>query len=469
MCVDPRDAEIAELRAQLIQRDAMIARLEARVAELEERLGKNSRNSSKPPATDDPAARAKRRSRRGRRRPGGQPGHEMHSQELIPEEKVRNTTDLVPEQCSHCDAPLSGVDPEPRRIQTIEMPEIEPIVDETRLHTLHCGSCHLSTTAKMPADLPRSGFGPGLMALIALLMGVYRLSKRSVARLLGDVFGVSISVGAVVKCQNRVSQALAASVAEAAAFAKEQRVKNADETGWRVGRKAAWLWTLVTGQVTIFLIHASRATEVAKTLLGDAVGLLGTDRHGAYNFWPVLRRQFCWSHLTRDFQAIAERPTDRWVGCRLVKASRRLFQIWHRFRDKKLTRSALQREMRPLRRHVAQLLFQGTHSKCAKTARTCRKLLRSRDALWTFVRYEGIEPTNNSGERAVRHAVLLRKVSFGTHSEEGARFVERLLTVHATLRQQGRHVLDFLRAACRADITRTVPPSLLPCAESTLA
>lgn len=487
MCEDPRDARIAQLEAQLAERDAyiarlearvstqearlterdaFIARLEARVAAAEERLGKNSRNSSKPPSSDDSAARHGRPSKRTGRRPGGQPGHRMHCQELAPKDQVRNTSDLIPETCSHCDAPLSGVDPEPRVIQTVDVPPIQPIFDHTRLHTLFCLHCGLATSAKIPPGLLRNTFGPGLVALIALMMGVFRLSKRSVATFLDEVMNIKISIGAVVKCQNRASKALASAVADAVAHAQAQPVKNADETSWTVGRKGAWLWTLVTGTVTVFMIHARRTKEAAQALLGKVAGILGTDRLASYGFWPARDRQVCWQHLARDFKAIAERRTDRWIGRRLVKMTERLFHLWHRVRDGTVSRSTFRRRMRSVQQRVEHYLQLGTRSTCSKTAGTCAKILEDRVSLWTFVRVPGVEPTNNSSERAVRHGVMLRKSSFGTHSEDGARFIERILTVHATLRQQGRNVLDFLREACTAAVTSATPPSLLPPSEA---
>lgn len=459
------EARVATQEAQLAERDAFIARLEARVTAAEERLGKNSRNSSKPPSADDSATRQGRPSKRTGRRPGGQPGHRMRCQELVPKEKVRNTTDLIPDTCSHCEAALSGEDPNPRVIQTVDLPPIQPVFDHTRVHTRICSSCHLATSAKVPPELPRNGFGPGVVALIALLMGVFRLSKRSVATFLGEVMNIKISIGAVVKCQNRASQALVSAVADAVAHAQKQSVKNADETSWTVGRKGAWLWTLVTGTVTVFMIHARRTKEAARALLGKVAGVLGTDRLASYGFWPARDRQVCWQHLKRDFKAISERRKDRWLGRRLVKLTERLFHLWHQVRSGTLSRSTFRRRMRPVQRRVEQYLRWGTRSTCSKTAGTCAKILEERVSLWTFVRVPGVEPTNNSSERAVRHGVMLRKSSFGTHSEEGARFLERILTVHATLRQQGRHVLDFLRAACTAAVTGAAPPSLLPPSE----
>ena len=475
---DWRDDRIAELEGKLALRDEQIAGLLARVAELEERLGRSSRNSSKPPSSDGPADRHKRRSKKpSGRAPGGQPGHDKHEHPEVDPEKVSKRIVLRPDRCARCAKRLVGSDPEPRRHHVYELPEIEPIITEYLLHMLLCPDCGHATRAALPEGVPTRIFGPSVTAVCSYLMGVHRLGKRGAAEVLHDLCALPISVGAVVDSQEEASQALAAPYDEALSHAQAAPIKNADETGWREGNgkssAKAWLWTLVTSKVIVFMVHKSRAQDAAmrlllgaKTALKDIVfGCLGTDRHGAYNFWPLAMRQFCWSHLTRDFTAIAERPGAAGrLGRKLLGETERMFAWWHRVRDGTLTRARFKVCMRPLRDRVEALLLEGSTLGNKSTARTCAKLLKSAEAMWTFVRIEGLEPTNNSGERAVRHGVIYRKVSGGTKSEAGSRFVERMLTVHATLRLQGRPILPFLRAACEARLRRSAPPSLLPLA-----
>jgi transposase len=307
-------------------------------------------------------------------------------------------------------------------------------------------------------------------------MGVHKLGKRGAAEALFDLYGLPISVGAVVDSQCEVSEALAEPHDEIVAHAQAAPVKNADETSWieGKGKKArAWLWTLVTTHAIVFMIQKTRATDGAikllldgKTRIGELVfGILGTDRHGAYNFWPLRRRQFCWSHLVRDFTAISERSgASGRVGKQLIEETSRMFGWWHRVRDGTLSRASFRVYMRSLTARVEGLLAKGIERGDEKTARTCAKLLKAKVALWTFVRVDGVEPTNNSAERAVRHGVIVRKVSGGTKSEGGSRFIERILTVRATLRLQGRPILPFIQAACEARLRRATPPSLLPTA-----
>jgi transposase len=478
--VEADHAELQRENAELRRENAELRRenvaLKAKVAELEEKLAKSSRNSSKPPSSDGPKARHERPAKKPTGRgPGGQPGHSKHERPEVPPEKVSKRVVLKPKHCERCTSALSGNDPDPHRHQVFELPKIEPVVTEYEQHTLGCKRCGHTTRAPMPADVPTRIFGPSVEAACGYFMGVHRIGKRGTAEILEDVFGLPISIGAVVDSQNEVSRALEEPYAEALAHAQAAPIKNADETSWREGnmkgRANAWLWTLVTSSVIVFMIHRSRAQDAAaklllngKTALKSLVfGYLGTDRHGAYNFWPLALRQFCWSHLQRDFTAISERPGQaRVLGNKLLDETSRMFQWWHRVRDGTLSRETFKVYMRPLRARVEALLLEGSGLSEKKTARTCAKLLKSSAAMWTFVRVERLEPTNNSAERAVRHGVIFRKVSGGTKSPEGSRFVERMLSIHATLRLQRRPILPFLRDACAARRRGDQAPSLLP-------
>lgn len=472
--VSDRD-RIAQLEARVEALLAEVARLkgfEARVAVLEkenaalkERLGKSSRNSSKPPSSDGPKGPARRTKTPTGRKPGGQPGHDRHERSLVPIEDVDKLVVLKPARCCACGKRLVGADDAPRRHQVLELPEVRPVVTEYELHALTC-ACGAATTADLPVGVPTGAFGASVVAVVALLMGAYRLSKRAVPEVMRDLFGLSMSVGAVVGCQHRASEALAAPFEEARAAVIDAPVKHADETGWREARRRAWLWVVVTSSLTVFMVHARRHSGAARGLLGKAQGVLVADRHGAYNWWPAILRQFCWAHLIRDFTAIAERGDEsERIGNALLAEVTRMFEWWHRVRDGTLARSTFCAYMRPLRARVEDLLREGAECWHPTTNETCKKLLAAADSLWTFVFVVGVEPTNNGAERAVRHAVLWRKGCFGTHSEAGSRFVERILTTRASLRQQNRSVLDFIRTACLAKLHGLAPPSLLMSAD----
>lgn len=452
---DSRDDRIAEL-------EAMVAKLMARVAELEEKLAASSRNSSKPPSSDPPTVTREPKAPTGRK-PGGQPGHKRHQRELFPPEKVRSVTDCKPARCGECHHGLRGNDPDPHRHQVAELPKVEPDVDEYRLHTLTCPHCGARTRGVLPKGVPTGSFGATVVAAVTLLLGVYGLSRRDTADLLRDMFSLPISVGAVVGCQRIGAAALARPHDEAQAEVPKAPVKYADETGWKLGDVYACLWVVVTPTVTVFRIQAERSRAAAMKVLGKVSGLLGSDRYSVYDSWPTHKHQFCWAHLARLWVRLSERrdPKVKALGLALIAEKDQMFAWWHRVRDGTLARSTFKRYMLPLQKRVADLLDKGLGSSCDKTQRTCLRLLQNSHALWTFVYNEGIEPTNNIAERAIRRPVIIRKTSFGSQSEHGCRFLERVLTVHATLRQRGRSVHDFITAACRAHMLGRKAPSLL--------
>lgn len=455
------DLLVAELRSQL-----QVAL--ARIAFLEEKLRQSSLNSSKPPSQDPPNVVHKKKTRSGKKR-GGQKGHPGHHRELLPPEKVTATVPLFPTACRRCQGPLSGQDPTPFRHQVVELPKIVPLVTEYQLHHLMCPTCQISTCASLPPGVPTTNVGPRLCAFLGLASGNYHLSKRASQDFCEEVLGVEISLGAIPNAEQTVSGALKAPVEEAKKHAQKQKVVHADETSWREGGEKAWLWVLWTSLVTVFQITLERGTKSAQDLLGtDFLGILVTDRWVAYQWVNVLRRQFCWAHLLREFEAMSERPGLAGIcGKGLLAQTRQMFKWWHLVKEGTMSRAEFREEMEKVKTEVGRLLRQGKVCN-GKTGGVCRKLLEFESALWTFVEIEGVEPTNNAAERVLRAAVLWRKGSYGTQSERGSRFVERILTAVTTLKQQGRNVLEYLTAACEAVLKKTAAPSLLPQACATL-
>src|SRR4030095_3387638 len=279
-----------------------------------------------------------------------------------------------------------------------------------------------------------------------------------------EVFGVPMSVGTIIPLEQATIAAVAAPVEEARTYVHEQAVAHLEETSGCQGGKRAWLWVAVTSLVTVFLLRLSRGGQVARELLGESFsGILVTDRYSAYNWYPVRWRQLCWSHLLRDFEAIRGRGgISEAIGDALLEQAHQMFTWWHRVREGTLARSTFRSYMTPLRREVERLLEVGSQCGVAKTEGTCQEILKRREALWTFVPVAGGEPTNNTAERAIRPGVPWRKGSFGTQSKDGSRFVESLMTVVATLKQQQRNVLDYLTAAHEAALRGEPAPSLLP-------
>jgi len=280
---------------------------------------------------------------------------------------------------------------------------------------------------------------------------------------MGDLFGLTISPAAVCDLQARTADALAPAHAAALAYTRKGPA-NVDETGWRQGRSRAWLWAAVTTAVTAFVVRLTRGRAAFDDLVGPAPPVLTTDRYGVYTHLPAGRRQVCWAHLRRDFQAMIDRANaGSGVGEDLLLHADVLLRHWKRVRDGTLTRAGFRSRYVPwVRAEVRSLLDRGAASACARTAGTCREIRAVEASLWTFASATGVEPTHNAAERALRHAVCWRKTSYGTGSEAGSRFAERVLTVVATCRQQGRDVLGFLMDAIQAARTGTASPSLVP-------
>ena len=456
------DEALAQIAA-LVKR---IAELEAKLEAAETRAKGSSKNSSRPPSSDPPELKLGPKRTPSGRKPGGQPGHRGHRRALLDPEKVTRFEDHWPEKCEQCKRSLRKglvTEVEPERHQVVEVPPLSAEVIEHRLHTVVCPGCAHASTAALPPEVARGAFGPRLVAMVALMAGSYRLSKRTIVTALSDLFGIQMSLGSVSACERIQSGALAQPVKQAIEHVREQAVAHADETGWTQRRARAWLWVAATSVVTVFLIHRRRNGEAARALLGGFRGIVVSDRWSAYLQWPLHLRQLCWAHLKRDFQFIAERgPEVAWIGEELLEWTRKLFALWHQARHGTLSQATFRRRVGPIRKEIEILLDVGSRSSHAKVAGMCRELLAVREGLWTFVRVPGVDPTNNLAERSLRHAVLWRKASFGTHSASGSRFVERMLTVVMSLRQQDRSVLEYLTAANQAKLEGTPPPSLVP-------
>jgi transposase len=451
----------AAILALIQQYEQRLQALQQQVDELRQRLNQNSTNSSRPPSSDPPHVKRRPPKKSSGRKRGGQTGHARQQRPLVPPEQVQQTIPLMPSACRKCGQALHGEDPHPRRHQVAEIPPVRAEVTEYRLHRLQCTACGARTCASLPAGVPAGAFGPRLQALLAVLAGGYRLGKRPIRQLAYELFGLSISTGMVAKLERATADALARPMAELEGYVRTQHA-NVDETSWREARQKAWLWVVVTPLVTVFYIAATRCGKVARAMLGSTYRQVVTsDRWKAYTGFR--RRQFCWSHLRRDFQAMIDRQNGGTpIGKELLDLSDRMFAWWHRVRDGTLNRSSFQVYISGLRAEVREALIRGAACGCPKTAATCRQLLAHEPKLWIFVWQQGVEPTNNAAERALRHAVLWRKGSGGTDSPRGSRFVERVLSVREACRQQGRGLLGYMVECCQAHVAGKDAPSLLP-------
>jgi transposase len=450
---------------ELLQR---IEQLEQLVRDLEARLGQNASNSSLPPSANPPDAPKPVVKKRTGRKSGGQPGHPGSSRLRLPPERVTHTVALVPRHCQRCQAPLPAQpgpdDPEPSWHQLAELPRLAAVVTEFQGHARTCSCCGHVTRERIPAAIRAHTFGPRLAAALGYLSGSQHLTQRGLEETAEALFEVPVSLGSISSLQEELSQALTPPHQEIAQIVQQAAVKHVDETGWKQAGQKRWLWTAVSASAVYFLVQVGRGAKALRTLLGQTItGVIGSDRWSAYQAVPLAQRQICWAHLKRDFQAMVDRGgAGAAVGDELLFLTEGLFEFWYKVRDGTRQRRWFQRQVEWLRVEVQALLRQGARCGCAATAGTCAKILEVEPALWTFARVEGVEPTNNAAERALRPAVLRRKRSFGNHSESGCQYVSRLLSVVQTLKRQGRSVLEYLQAALEAQRHSLPAPQLFP-------
>lgn len=465
-----------------------VARLRDQVAELERQLKRDSRNSSLAPSSDRPLTRQQRRQLarerakkqlqregRERREQGAQPGHEGTSRESAgPGEVSDGPVECVPQWC-RCGHLFTGSEErlgEPVTHQQWDVPLVVAEVREWRRLRLECPGCGRPALAELPAGVSQSAFGPRLHAHVAVLAGQCRLSREKICELLGESYGITLSAGAVDAMIRRVSRVLHDPWRELHDAIGLAEAVHADETTWLCRHDPCWLWTATTAALACYRIDPRRTQEAAKRLLGeDFGGFVTSDRYVGYHWLDVLQQQLCWAHAMRQLTDLSERSgAPGKLGARLLDLAGEVFAC-HRQHVAALADAdhpehpalvALREQLAPLRERFRGLLEQGTRCRHAKTARFCHGLLEEYDALWTFCEVPGVSPTNNDAERAMRHPVILRKISGGTQSERGNRWAERILSVNETCRRQGRSLHDYLLDAITASQHGRPIPTLVP-------
>jgi transposase len=450
-------AVLLRMDEQVQQLTRQVAKQDKRIAELERRLNRNSGNSSVPPSQDPPGAPERRRPDPSGRAQGAQPGHRGKGRKLAPAEAVDRVVEHWPERCG-CGHSFAAADREagkPARHQVTELPAIAVEVSEHRLHRCRCPDCGKVTRAELPTDVPAGAFGPRLEAAIATLTVRNRVSRRDTVELAGELFGAGLASGTVDAILARAGRALEDPYEDLLERIRAAPALNVDETGWRLRGDKRALWGAVTPQAAVFRIAPDRHEREAAALLGDRFkGILGSDRWWAYRGFDPDRRQVCWSHLIRDFTAHAEGlAAQKRFGEAGLEIAGRLFEAWDRFRSHG-DRRRLRQEVAPLKRELKALLERGSKGRPNKlTWGISKNLLKVFPALWTFTEIEGVEPTNNVAERALRGPVIHRKLSLGSQSVRGERTIERLLSASVTCRLQGRslfaYLADILSASAR--------------------
>lgn len=442
--------------AVLLRMDEQIARLEKRVAEqeerialLERRLGRSSRNSSQPPSADLPSSPPRRGKDPSGRKAGGQPGHEGKGRPLLPAWAVDDIVEHWPVACGCGHVFADGelvADGDPARRQVEELPPITVTVTEHCCQCVRCPECGRRARGELPAGVAASAFGPRYQAAVAVLSVRNRISRRDVVELCEQLFGSRISSGTVDAILARTGDALADPYADLLDRVRGAEQLNMDETGWRLKGAQRALWGAFTDRHAVLAIAPDRGEQHARDLLADTKAIVTSDRWWAYNHLPLRRRQVCWAHLQRDFQAHAEGIRgERELGQQGLQICDELFWAWEIYQHTGEHRE-LQRRIRRLQRQLKPLLRQhaGNGARYRYGRRFARNLLKIWPALWTFAKRPGVQPTNNHAERALRSAVIYRKLSLGSQSTNGERRIERLLSAHTTCRLQRRSLHAYL-------------------------
>ncbi len=472
------ERQIERLREENEQLRDQVANQQERIADLERQLAdrrKNSTNSSKPPSSDGMAGeqreRKRKRCRKGKRKPGGQPGHPGHHRGLVPAERVDRFEVVLPPQCSHCERalPQDGGQVEttgaPRRHQVTELPEVRGHITEYQCPPVVCPDCGKTTQAALPAEV--SGhFGPRLTAAMAYLTVGCRMPRRVLSQVLQDVLGIEVSLGSTQKRVEEVSAAAAPPCQELAKQLPQQHVLNVDETGWRTNGDKRWIWGLVAAQYVYFTVAAHRSGSVLVALLGAAFeGILCSDRYKVYLSYHAGQMQLCWAHLKRTLQGILDHPqsldAEHFARDALAQYAR-LFRLWWKFGAGLITREQLLERAEPIKRKFRSLAVHYWDSADKEVANLANAFGEHYHRLFVFLEQVGVEPTNNVAERALRIAVQWRKICFGNRSAVGELVTARLLTVRATCQVQDRPFLAYLTEAIRCHRRGIAVPSLLP-------
>jgi transposase len=425
-------------------RDAL-GQLQERVDTLEARLQQNSTTSHRPPASDSPYKKPRQRSTTPRKA-GGQPGHPGHRQALLPPTTVHA---VRPEPCPWGNTAFTLLKPYHTH-QVLELPPIAMDVTHWVLHQGWCPECGRWSKAQVPTE-HATGYGPRLSALMGELAGASGNGRRIVQTFCASVLQVPISLGAIQKVLDRVAQALEPHYTAIATQARHARVNYIDETPWFLTHTLQWLWVMVSETAALYMIHPHRSKEAFAALIDDWAGILVSDGYGVYRNW-VQARQTCLAHLIRSARGLAARAQPDVAACG-TWALAELQRLCHM-----ATAPPTGGEWRAWDARLCKWIDQY-HDRPDEAGRFTRRLLREMDSLWVFLAQQGVEPTNNRAERALRFGVLWRKRSLGTASTKGNHWVERILSLRETCRLQARSTYTVLVDAV-ASLFKGVQPDL---------
>ncbi|MEW6352577.1 MAG: IS66 family transposase [Thermodesulfobacteriota bacterium] len=403
----------------------------------------DSSNSSKPPSSDSPYTKGKSPEKPHGKR-GAKKGHTGHRQAMLDPTETRH---LRPTQCPCGNREFPETAPYYTH-QVIELPEIKMEVTHFVLYKGHCPCCGKLNKALIPKE-HRCGYGSRLTAMIGEMAGNQGESRTLIQGFCSSVLGFSISLGAIQKLIDRVTKAIEPHYERIAQQARKADVNHVDETSWFQNGVLMWLWVMVSSKVALFMIHSKRSKAAFDSLIQDWRGILVSDGYGLYRKWVGLR-QSCLAHLIRNAKALGERsdPEIAAFGHWATAELQRLCHMAHA--------PPTVGQWGAFYARLIRLISTNIHRK-DEAGKFARRLLKEMDSLWVFLYEQGVSPTNNFAERIIRFAVIWRKRSFGTASEKGNRWVERILSLRQTCRLHAKATFPVLVDALNSYFQGTTP------------
>lgn len=446
-----------ELEIKLEETQRLLRIAIDRITALEEQIKKNSKNSSKPPSTDQKANTSS-----GTSKPRN--GRQGTNRTNLPPEEVDHFITCTLGQCPCCNSSNLCEKGSPLILQQVEIPKVKGTVTEFSCTKYRCNSCGKTSYANLPSGVPNSAFGPQLMGLIATLTGGFHLSKRDAIQLVKDLYGISLSEGSIINVEERVAEALKEVDDRIHRFVMTSSLtKHFDETSWRNSGKNHFVWIGSNAVAAVYRIDASRSKEAfLKFAKGLSNAPVVTDRYGVYSHLEN-PHQYCLAHLIRDFRGYAERDgPDGKLGEALRDELKHICKTHRQFKIGEIAKGTRASRFRQSRVRLEEALLDGLANGTDQLAGLCDRLLSNMSKLWTFSAFTDVDPTNNLAERDLRKIVLWRKKSYGTRSDRGKRFVERITSVTATVRKAGQNVLDFVTRSVQALYSGESAPSISP-------
>lgn len=428
--------KIDQLEMRISELEAENKALKLENAELKEKLGLNSKNSSIP-SSKELYRHQKSERKSSTRKCGGQAGHQGYSRSKMEALEIVNVE--LEDTICECGGKfcVHGI---PHIHQTVEIPLIKPHVTDYQLNRYRCNKCGKKKKAQLPYGISRDTFGHNVSTIISSLTAFYKNSKRDVRSILHDIFNLDISLGSISNREGKVTKKCKEAYEDLESQVNDSNIVHIDETSHSHRGKKGWCWIFASEVASLIKFEQSRGQKVLKqSVFGPSDSIYITDRYSSYSYLNDEMRQVCWSHLRRDFArfSISRHEEVKRYGIYLEQLTLELFALRDSLFIKKIDILYFKRRTGKLRRRCWSYLNKIINLPDAGNAvRKAETIMKSEDMMWRFL-YDPyhIPLTNNHAEQQIRHYVIYRKTSFFTQSDRGKHFLERLMSLFLTWRK----------------------------------